>query len=120
MIKNRIIEIAKNAGIGYGKPFHQTEDTLYIQCHQYPAEGAINTVAEDHQLQLLRFAELIIKECNYICKDIAGVRYTSDSPLNHSKEYCEGFAEGYILGKSFIATLAATKLLEHFEINEHP
>ena len=62
-MNERIRELAKQAGMGFGKPFKQTEDTLYIKSDK--VADAIATDAGTHQEQVLKFAELIVRECAF-------------------------------------------------------
>jgi len=67
-----------------------------------------------------KFAELIIKECNTVAKTIfCGPGFNSDEiPAIYSKDYCTGFVDGYILGKSFAIATCEAEVLKHFGIKE--
>jgi hypothetical protein len=64
-MNKRIKLLAQEAGMGFSK--HNplcTEDTLYIQALR-PTGGpnCLSTDARDHQAQILKLADLIVKEC---------------------------------------------------------
>ena len=69
-MNERIKELAEQAGMGFGKPFKQTEDTLYIKSDK--VADAIATDAGTHQEQVLKFAELIVEECVRLCMNVNG------------------------------------------------
>lgn len=102
-MNERIKELAKQAGMGFGKPFKQTEDTLYIKSDK--VADAIATDAGTHQEQVLKFAELLIKECIMICDKVEN-DYLNNEQLPNNEKYAIG------------AGVCRNTLYKHFGVKE--